>query len=169
MMDTIDIGTGLVVVDYFQAFDSERDERSVERVVARLAWGLLDVAKEKRCAVVAFSQVKKEVLERGRKFFDSWMWQQKKSGEDVKAHPQAVEGYRPLDGDAQWASAINQRAKDVISIFRPGNWLRKHGFTDAKDDTMEFMRVKGNYAPGQRPVRMQWDGGTTTISERKKK
>lgn len=156
--------TGLLVVDYAQAFDAEKDEKSVERVIARIAWSLSIWAKKTRNSAVLFSQVKNEVIQRGRKWFDTWKYNKDRANERIVADPAAVEGFRPKDGDAQWSTALYQRAKDFISVFRPGNWLNKEGIV-SKDDVMEFLRTKGNYAGMGRPVRVRWNGGNSTLTD----
>lgn len=164
--------TGAVFVDYLQAFDAEDDEKSVERVIARLCWDLMDVAKAKNVAIYAFSQPRGEVELRGRQRYDQWMWRLQKDNKEERPSKgdflQAVEGYRPGPGDAQWARAISQRAKDILSIFRPGKWLRNLGHTDIEDNLFEIIRVKGNYSPGQDPLRFKWVGESQSIEEREK-
>lgn len=150
--------TKLVVVDYAQAFDAEADEKSVERVVARLAWRLNELAKRTGAAVVLMSQVKREVLDRGRRWFDSWRW--KNPGERV--NPEAVEGFRPLAGDMQWSTALWQRCKQGLFLFRPGSWIRSLG-GEAKDDTMEISIAKGNFGPTNEILRLGWDGPRARI------
>lgn len=154
--------TGLVVVDYAQAFDSEADEKSVERVIARLAWGLNQTAKHKNIATVLFNQVKREVQERGHRRLENFRF---KNGRDpTETDLEAVEGYRPLGtNDAQWSTAIGQRCKQWVDIFRPGNWLRTHG-VNAKDDRMDFTIQKGNYGPAKGGISCHWDGPTARIS-----
>lgn len=158
--------TGLVVIDYAQAFDAEADEKSVERVIARLAWGLNQLAKAKNIAIVLFSQLKTEVRERGKKWFDNYRW--KAGTEPGPTDYEAVEGYRPISGDLQWSSALYQRAKQILYIFRPGAWLRTHG-VGAADITVQAMIDKGNYGPNKEIVEFLWDGATTTIREKVRK
>lgn len=150
--------TRLVVVDYAQAFDAEHDEKSVERVVARLSWRANELAKRYGLSFVLMSQVRREVLDRGRRWYENWRW--KNQGADLT--PEAVEGFRPLTGDLQWSSAISQRAKQILSLFRPGNWMRSLG-ADCKDDTMEISIVKGNFGPSNELIRLGWDGPQTRI------
>lgn len=157
--------TGLVVIDYAQAFDAEDGEKSVERVIARLAWGLNQLAKAKNVAVVLFSQLKTEVRERGKKYFDNWRWKNEKDPQPSDFD--AVEGYRPLSGDLQWSSALYQRAKQILYIFRPGAWLRAHGVA-ATDTVVQAMIDKGNYGPNKEIVEFNWNGALTKISEKKK-
>lgn len=156
--------TGLAVGDYLQVFDNG-DGDNLERTIAGVAWGMSDWSKRTGNASVAMSQPKPAVAERGRRSFDSWLWNKKKNAEDVNPEPLAVEGYRPMDGDANNCTAAYQRAKDFISGFRPGRWLNQHGF-GVKDDVMEFVRTKGNYSPGQYPVRVGWQGETTRLYDK---
>jgi replicative DNA helicase len=145
-------------VDYAQAFDAEADEKSVERVVARLAWRLNDLAKRTGASVVLMSQVKREVLDRGRRWFDSWRW--KNPNEPLRS--EAVEGFRPLAGDLQWSTALWQRCKQGLFLFRPGSWLRSMG-ADTPDDVMEVSIAKGNFGPNNEIIRLGWDGPRARI------
>ena len=154
--------TGLVVIDYAQAFDAEDNEKSVERVIARLAWGLNQLAKSKNVAVVLFSQLKTEVRDRGNKWYENYRW---KTGQEADAEsPEAIEGFRPRSGDLQWSSALMQRAKQILYLFRPGAWLRSFG-VNAKDDEVQVQIDKGNYGPNKQIVRFKWDGAICKISE----
>lgn len=158
--------TGLVVIDYAQAFDAEPEEKSVERVIARLAWALNHMAKEKNIAIVLFSQLKTEVRERGNKWYENYRW---KTGEEANENsPEAVEGFRPRSGDLQWSSALHQRAKQILYLFRPGAWLRAFG-ANAKDDKVQVQIDKGNYGPNKEILEFNWDGRLCKISEKKKK
>lgn len=158
--------TGVAIADYAQAFDADQGE-SLERTIAGLAWNLSDWSKATGNSSVLFSQPKPAVAERGRKTFDSWLWNKKRNGDDVKLDATAVEGYRPMDGDANNCTAAYQRAKDFISGFRPGRWLNQHG-AGVKDTRIEFVRTKGNYTPGQFPIVVGFDGDTTRLYDLKK-
>lgn len=158
--------TGLISIDYAQAFDAEQDEKSVERVVARLAWGGKTLAMKKNVAVVLYSQVKAEVLQRGRRQFDQWCFMNKK--EPGPKDYAAVEGYRPGNGDMQWSTALGQRCKQSIMLFRPGNWLKTHG-VDAEDRTMHCMADKGNFSPAKQIKVIGFDGRQAKIYDRKTK
>lgn len=150
-----------IVIDYAQAFDAEQDEKSVERVIARLAWDLNALAAEYNVAVVLMSQVKKEVADRGHKRFASRQFESKGGPVDETF----VEGFRPGANDMQWSTALQQRAKQVVYLFRPGLWLRAVGVGDAKDNIMEITLDKGNYGPAQAVIRLRWDGRQSRISE----
>lgn len=156
-------GTRLVVVDYAQVLGGEVDEDSVERVITRLVWDLNELAKEKNASIVLLSQVRTLVKERGRKLFDSWRYR----------HPtdrltgESVEGYRPLAGDGQWApSALGQKARGVLSWFRPNSWLKMHG-ADVPDTTAELLILKSNYGPAMETLKLNWHGPTTRITDPK--
>jgi replicative DNA helicase len=153
--------TKLVVVDYAQAFDAEQDEKSVERVIAGLAWKLNAVAKSSGAAVVLLSQVKKEVADRGREYYKGWRFRNPAGTIDRSA----VEGFRPGPGDAQWSTALWQRARQGLFLFRPGLWQRALGNSDAKDDVTEVDIAKGNFGPVGQKIRLRWDGPTATLSE----
>lgn len=161
---TVSEETGLVSIDYAQAFDAEQDEKSVERVVARLAWGCNQLAKKTNTAVVLYSQIKTEVLTRGKRTFDNWMFVNRR--EPTSSDIAAVEGYRPLSGDMQWSSALSQRCKQSIFIFRPYNWLRTHGVS-CKDNVMDVMADKVNFSPAKTIKRVGFHGPTARIYDLK--
>lgn len=119
----------LVLVDYAQALPAF--DRSLERVIAEISWDLNIDAQRNSRAVVMFSQVKREVEERGQ---------------DTFRRTNKVDGYRPGPGksDLQWSSAMGDRAKALWYIFRPGRWARKVGIS-AKDDVMEIIVDKANF------------------------
>lgn len=163
--DTIQPDTGLFAVDYAQLFDAEMDEKSIERILSRLAEGLSRICKEKKMAGFLFSQIKNEVEQRGRKHYDSCVWAARKGGEEPEPQPYWVEGFRPGANDAQWCNAMYQKCKDILSWFRPGTHMRKMGHVEWPDNTGELTRVKGNFTPGGFPVRVRWNGENTTISD----
>lgn len=167
LLNTLGEETGVAVADYAQAFDADQGD-TLERTIAGLAWNLSDWSKKTTCASVLFSQPKPSVAERGRKTFDSWLWNKKRNGDDVKLDASAVEGYRPMDGDANNCTAAYQRAKDFISGFRPGRWLNQHG-AGVKDERIEFVRTKGNYTPGQFPITVGFSGSTTRLFDLQRK
>lgn len=152
--------TRLVLVDYAQVLTSESDEKSVERVITRVVWDLNEIAKAANITVVLLSQVRTKVKERGRDVFDRW--RNRTQGPIVES---AVEGYRPLAGDGQWApGALGQKAKAVLSWFRPKLWMNMHG-ADAQDDKAELMILKSNYGPSMTTLTLRWHGPTTRITD----
>lgn len=156
----------LAVFDYGQVFGDNGDgdeEKSVERRLNKFVWDANEFAKDYNAAVVILSQVGKPVKERGRRLYD--LWKQQNPGKVPTV--QAVEGYRPLSGDGQWApSAFGQKARAVISWFRPHLWLMEHG-VDVQDDVCEALVIKNNYGESKRLVRLRWHGPTTRISDPK--
>lgn len=159
--------TRLLLVDYAQVFSAEKGDgggyENLERVLTRTVWDLNELAKEKNAAVVLMSQVKTEVKERGRRLFDSWSYR----NQGKTPNQQAVEGYRPLAGDGQWApSALGQKARAVLSWFRPNYWLGMHG-VDVSDDIAEALIIKSNYGPAAKTIRLGWDGPQTRIYDPK--
>lgn len=152
--------TKLVLVDYAQVLSSERDEKSVERVISGAVWSLNELAKLYNIAVVLLSQVRTRVKERGRDTFDRWRF---KNPGDIL--PAAVEGYRPLAGDGQWApAALGQEARAVLSWFRPGQWMKMHG-ADVPDNKGELLILKSNYGPSMETLSLGWHGPTTRITD----
>lgn len=139
----------LIMVDYAQAFPDGKGETR-ERLLNRVGWELSKVAGERNAAVVLFSQVRRDVQERGKSVYD-------RTGK--------VDGYRPGPGisDIAWAEALGQSAKCVVYLFRPGRWLRAHGQA-VKDDTMELVFAKANFGV-EGTLTVRWDGATSTISD----
>jgi replicative DNA helicase len=155
--------TRLVLVDYAQVLSSETDEASVERVITRAVWDLNEFSKDKNCAVVLLSQVRTKVKERGRDVFDSW----RRRNPTGPIQAEAVEGYRPLAGDGQWApNALGQKARAVLSWFRPRSWMKMHG-ADVQDNLAELLILKSNYGPAMEVLKLHWDGPTTRITDPK--
>jgi len=154
----------VAVVDYLQAFDAEDDEKSVERIIARLTWELAQAAKDYDATIYAFSQVKKEVRDRGKAMFDRYVSHAQFKGIEIKPAEHLVSGFRPLKGDGQWASAIYHYAKDIRSWWRPGSWLREMGFQDVRDNYGLMEIVKANYIPPNiKPVKLGF--GSQGITE----
>lgn len=75
---------------------------------------------------------------------------------------EAVEGFRPGAGDLQWSTALWQRAKQGLFLFRPGSWMRSLG-ADCRDDIMEVSIGKGNFGPTNEILRLGWDGPQARI------
>jgi hypothetical protein len=153
------------VVDYAQVIGAALDEKDGERTINALVWDLNELAKDTGGAIVLLSQVRTNVKERGRKMFDAW----KARHPQDKPSTEAVEGYRPLSGDGQWApNALGQKARAVLSWFRPNQWLKMHG-ADVADDNAELFILKSNYGPAMEKLRLKWHGPTTRITDPKEK
>jgi replicative DNA helicase len=167
-LDQLDMSTGIAIADYAQVFDTDEEDKTLERIIAKISWGMSQWAKKTGNAAVLMSQPKPAVAERGRRMYDAIVANKRFKGDSISADPILVEGYRPMDGDANNCTAAYQRAKDFISGFRPGRWLNQHGH-GVKDDRIEFVRTKGNYSPGQYPVRLGWKGESAMIYDLPKK
>jgi replicative DNA helicase len=145
---------GLVVVDYAQSFGVE--EGGMEQACASLAWGLNALAGKHRLAITLGSQVATDVLRRGRQRWESSL---RGGGEGDET------GFKPGKGDAMWSRRLEQYARAVYYLFRPGRWRRECGDLSARDDRVVIQVGKANYGPeGEETFR--WDGRTCTISER---
>lgn len=139
---------GLVGVDYAQALDNEG---SLEETCARTAKALNEIAGRRSMATVFGSQVKTEVIKRGRDHFTRF--------------PGDVSGFCPGATDAMWSARLSQYAKAVLTIHRPGKWKQDMG-EDARDDVMELHVPKQNFgATGWVPL--GWDGAHARIYSRK--
>jgi replicative DNA helicase len=164
--------TKLVIVDYLQAFDAEQDEHSVERVLARVVWGMNQKAKAWDAAFLALAQPKtREVEDRGRRWFEACRWKARGKSDDKDVEPtlEWVEGFRPTAGDIQWATgAVKQRSRQIISVFRPNSWMRMMGI-NVPDDRSEIQLCKGNYGPNNQKLVFGWNGPTSRLIERKAK
>lgn len=153
----------LAVIDYAQVLSAEQDEKSVERVITRLVWDSNEFAKEHSAAVVILSQVRRERKLEGQMRFNEWL--KRNWGKPPTAD--AVEGYRPMSGDGQWApNSLGQKARSVLSWFRPNSWLREHG-ASIEDNVAEAMLLKNNYGIAKEVIRLRWHGPTTRISDPK--
>jgi hypothetical protein len=142
---------------------SQEGGESPERAINRLVEDSNQFAKDHNAAIVLLSQVTQAVKERGRLLYDRWVNQHQ--GKQPTAA--AVEGYRPLSGDGQWArNALGQKARAVVSWFRPNLWLLEHGVV-VPDDVCEAMLIKNNYGVGKVTTRLHWHGPTTRITDPK--
>jgi hypothetical protein len=154
--------TRLVLYDYVQMIDPEADEKSQERTVAGFAKLGLRIAKgdrqynRGRCSFTGFSQLRSEVVARGRRWFENAKWNAERQGKQLD--DTALYGFRPGDGDLQWSSALTQRSKIILYGFRPGRWARKMGLAGIPDDIMELYSDKENFGPDANTVTLSWDG-----------
>lgn len=144
---------GLVVVDYAQGFLD--DEVGMEQVCAKMARTLNGVAMERGISCVFGSQVKSEVLQRGRQ-----RWERTSASGDPDES-----GFRPGKGDVMWSRRLEQYAKAVWYIFRPGRWRRELGVDTARDDVIELHVGKANYSQ-EGAESFRWDGATSTVADR---
>lgn len=144
---------GLVVVDYAQGFSDA--EESMEKVCSAMAYNLNKVALARNLATVFGSQVKTEVLQRGRGRWERTL----ATGKPDEG------GFRPGKGDVMWARRLEQYSKAVWYIFRPGRWRRELGDGAAVDDSIEINVGKANYSAEGMEV-FDWDGASCSITSR---
>lgn len=157
--------TRLGVFDYAQVFGEESDDK-FSAGLGNFIWKTNEFAKEVNGALVILSQVNSRVKARGRKLFDEWAWGRKDEGHREPT-ASSVEGYRPLSGDGAWApGALGQKARAVLSWFRPHAWMREHG-ANVLDDVAECLVIKNNYGESKQLVRLRWHGPTTRITDPK--
>ena len=155
--------TRLGVIDYAQVLSAEDDEKSVERVINRFVWDANEFAKDVNGSIVILSQVGTHVKRRGREWFDNWVFR----NQGKPPTREAVEGYRPTSGDAQWApSALGHKARAVLSWFRPNQWLRELG-ANVEDNVAEALVLKNNYGASKDTAILRWHGPTTRITDPK--
>lgn len=144
-----DSDSDLVLVDYLQGFPEDGD--TLERTIARFCWDANKWAQDERAAVVAFSQVKQSVEERGLRAQEAM----------ARRNPGQVyvEGFRPFGaGDLAWCYAAGQRCKELGFMFRPGRYKRRFG-DRSQDDVMEFSFPKKNFG-AEGTIRVGFDGRT---------
>ncbi len=142
----------MVLVDYLQGLP---DGEGLERTIAGFCWDLNKWAQDNKAAVVAFSQVRGGVEERGLRM-------QEAAARKNPEKPPYVEGFRPFgSSDLAWCGAAGQRAKELGFLFRPGRYKRRFGSTD-KDDVMEISFPKRNWG-AEGNVRVGFDGRTARL------
>lgn len=148
---------GLVVADYAQAMLGKMTGKNREETISDWIWDMGERARERGCAVVLMSQVRGEVMERGRKIYDQWRW---KNPEARDCPDEAVSGFAPAAYDgAQAPTAIFQKSRCVLSTFRPNYWKRQMRW-NCKDDVIEMNVLKSNYSPASaETARFGWNGG----------
>lgn len=135
----------LVMLDYAQGLGT----KDLEAVIADIAWHLNRWAQVRNAAVIIFSQTTAEVEKRGKATWD---------------REKTVDGYRPSGkSDIKWSSALAERCKQLVYIFRPGNWARKHGEA-VKDDVMELIFDKSNFGETG-SIKLRWIGAETRLEE----
>jgi replicative DNA helicase len=151
-------GARLVLIDYAQAFPDGADGGSRERMLADFALKVNKLAQTHHMAPVLFSQTKAAIAERGRR---EWGMAKRADG----GGSGSVDGFRPGPGniDLAWSTALGERAKCLVYLFRPGRWARKCGDRAAKDDTMEIIVDKANFAE-EGTIVVKWDGARGTIA-----
>lgn len=145
----------LILVDYAQAFPEERGS-TMERTIAKFAWEANKLAQEKNCAVVVFSQIIREVEERGYRIYER----------SKQRDPDRIDvsGFCPGGlSDISWAKSLGERAKELGYIWREGRIARKLG-ANVKDNRMRIIWGKVNFGE-EKDLVFEFDGPTATIRD----
>jgi hypothetical protein len=146
-------GAEAVYVDYLQGFPDGGD--GLERTIAGFCWSANKWAQEHKAGVVAFSQVRAIVEERGLRTNESAMRRN-------PGAPPDVSGFRPFGAsDLAWCSAAAQRCKELGFLFRPGRYKRRFG-DEAKDDILELSFPKRNWG-SEGTARIGFDGQSARL------
>lgn len=152
-------GADLILVDYAQAFP-EADGRSMERTIADFAWKANELAQRKNCAVVIFSQIIREVEERGYRVYERSKY---KDPERID-----VSGFCPGGlSDVAWAKSLGERSKELLYVWRENRIARKLGAKVA-DNRLRIIAGKVNFGD-EKDMLFLFDGPTASIKEWPKK
>lgn len=147
----------LILLDYAQAFPEEAG-KTMERTIASFAWEANKLAQDKNCAVVVFSQITREVEERGYRIFERSRY---KDPDRVD-----VSGFCPGGlSDISWAKSLGERSKELGYIWREGRIARKLG-ANVKDNRMRLIWGKVNFGE-EKDMVFEFDGPTATIRDLK--
>lgn len=145
----------LILVDYAQAFP-EDDDKTMERTIAQFAWDANEIAQKKNCAIVVFSQIVREVEQRGYRIYERAKFKD----------PSAIDvsGFCPGGlSDISWAKSLGERAKELGYIWREGRIARKLGAT-VPDNRMRIVWGKVNFGE-EKDILLEFDGPTATIRD----
>lgn len=145
----------LILVDYAQAFPEERG-MNMERTIAHFAWEANALAQKKNCAVVVFSQIVREVEERGYRIYERGKW---RDPEKID-----VSGFCPGGlSDISWAKSLGERSKELGYIWRENQIAKKLG-ANVKDNRMRIVWGKVNFGE-EKDLLFEFDGPTATIRD----
>lgn len=145
----------IMLVDYAQAFPEDED-RTMERTIADFAWKANQMAQRKNCAVVVFSQIVREVEQRGYRVFERARF---KDPEKID-----VSGFCPSGlSDISWAKSLGERAKELGYIWRENRIARKLG-ARVPDNRMRIVWGKVNFGE-EKDLVLEFDGPTATIKD----
>jgi replicative DNA helicase len=148
-------GADLILVDYAQAFP-EAEGRNMERTIADFAWKANDLAQRKNCAVVIFSQIIREVEQRGYRMYERSKFK----------NPEAIDvsGFCPTGlTDISWAKTLGERAKELGYIWRPNRIAAKLG-ARVQDNRLRVIFAKVNFGE-EKDLLFEFDGPTATIRD----
>lgn len=150
-----DSDADLVLVDYAQAFP-EDDDSTMERTIARFAWSANELAQRKNCGLVVFSQIIREVEQRGYRIFERARF---RDPEKVD-----VSGFCPTGtADIAWAKSLGERSKELGYIWRENRIARKLG-ARVQDNRLRLVWGKVNFGE-ERDLVFHFDGPTATIRD----
>lgn len=145
----------LILVDYAQAFPEETGA-TMERTIARFAWEANALAQKKNCAVVVFSQIVREVEERGYRIYE-----RSKYRDSDKID---VSGFCPGGlSDISWAKSLGERSKELGYIWRENRIAKKLG-ASVKDNRLRIVWGKVNFGE-EKDMVFEFDGATATIRD----
>lgn len=150
-------GADLMLIDYAQAFPEDHD-KTMERTIANFAWKANELAQKKNVAIVVFSQIVREVEQRGYRIFE------RARQRDPDAMD--VSGFCPTGlSDVAWAKTLGERAKELGYIWRENRIAKKLG-ANVRDDKLRIIMAKVNFGD-EKDMLFHFDGATATIKERK--
>lgn len=145
----------LVIVDYLQLMRYKGVYDNTARITASMQT-LAGLAKHIGAPVLALSQLtQKKVTERGMEQY----YRAKASG---VTGDDLYEGFAPMMGDAHWASEIDQFAKLMMGVHRPGPYRRQVENKPDKDDRVELRMLKSNHTACGRYT-LGWRGDLTQV------
>lgn len=145
----------LILVDYAQAFP-EDDDKTMERTIAQFAWDANKLAQDKNCAIVVFSQIVREVEQRGYRIYERAKFKD----------PDAIDvsGFCPTGlSDISWAKSLGERAKELGYIWRENRIARKLG-ANVQDNRMRIVWGKVNFGD-EKDIVLEFDGPSATIRD----
>jgi hypothetical protein len=128
----------------------------MERTIADFAWKANELAQRKNCAIVVFSQIIREVEQRGYRIYERAKFRD----------PDAIDvsGFCPGGlSDIAWAKSLGERAKELAYIWRPGRIARKLGAKVA-DNRLRIIFGKVNFGD-EKDLNFEFDGPTATIRD----
>lgn len=143
----------LVIGDYLQIMRKKGIQQNNDRV-SNVADTLGKLAKFIDAPVLALSQLtEKKVVERGMETF-------RKAKQAGATGDELYDGFAPMRGDFHWASEIDQFAKLLLGVHRPGPYKRQMENKPDRDTQAEIRVIKANDNECQRYV-VGWNGPLT--------
>lgn len=146
----------LMLIDYAQAFPEDAG-KNMERTVAEFAWKANEAAKKTNAAVVVFSQLSRQVEQRGYEQLQRTKFK----------NPEAIDvtGFCPSGlTDIAWAKELGEKAKCIMYLFRPGKVAQRLHAKGVKDNRMQVIVAKRNFGSEAQMI-FAFDGPTATISD----